>query len=437
MSAAKSASAAGDDFRVVMFPIEKLQSDPDNARIHDDRNIEVVRASLERFGWMQPIVARIGDKMILAGHGRVEAAKRLGMTKVPVFFVKLNKKDGHAYAVVDNRAAELAQWDSLKLAALLAEMDADLQAAVGFSAAEISAVLDDINGTNADVPVPPTPPKYATSRTADLWILGENRLLCGDSTKPDDVKRLMGGIKAKLLATDPPFGVDLDQGAGWGGRAGNSDYREVAPADLPQLVENVFRCALPFLEDQHALYCWMSDKHIGSVATAWEALGILFHQCVVWAKPRVVPTRQTWLSQFEIALHGWVRGAQGEHHGTSDSALWAVDYDGKNANTGAEHPAQKPLELFARPMRKHTDRGDVCLEPFSGSGSQLLAGEEHGRRVFAMEISPRFVDVAILRWQTLTNREAVLDGDGRTFAEVAKARSSKGGKASKKSKRAG
>jgi len=182
----------------------------------------------------------------------------------------------------------------------------------------------------------------------------------------------------------------------------------------------VFTNVLDVLGHKAAIYCWHAHKRSGDLQRIWRELGILDHQQIIWVKPSSVFGRVYWHFRHEPCVMGWRKGDQPEHDGVHDhDSVWEVDFDGKARSTRAGHPCAKPTELFARPILKHTKPGDIVFEPFSGSGSQIIAAERTGRRCYSMEISPPFVDVAIRRWEKATGEQATLDGDGRTFAEVA------------------
>jgi DNA modification methylase len=246
-------------------------------------------------------------------------------------------------------------------------------------------------------------------------------LLCGDSTKLADMHRVMAGEKAALVATDTPYLVDYtgerpnDSGKDWTG-----SYREIDIQDADGFFRAVFVNVLDVLGPKGAIYCWHAHKRCGDIQRIWRELGILDHQQIIWVKPTPVFGRVYWHFRHEPCVMGWRQGDKPEHDGVHDhDSVWECDWDGKARSIDQGHPTSKPVELFVRPIKKHTRVGDVVFEPFSGSGSQLIAAELTGRRCRAIEISPSFVDVAIRRWQKATGQEATLDGDGRTFAAVA------------------
>ena len=410
---------------VETVPISRLFCSPTNPR-RNDAAVPPVAASLRRFGWQQPIVARRSGEVI-AGNTRLKAAQELGMTEVPVWWFDGDDLAAVAFSIADNRTHEFAEWNDAELAKLLAQLKKeDSLDGVGYSDEDLDALVQqlrdqeqadkDLVDDGAD-----EPPKVAIAKTGDLWVLGDHRLLCGDSTSLKDVLRVMDGEKAALVATDPPYLVDYtgerpnDSGKDW-----TDSYREIDIQDADGFFRAVFVNVLEVLGHKAAIYCWHAHKRCGDIQRIWRDLGILDHQQIIWVKPTPVFGRVYWHFQHEPCVMGWKQGDKPEHDGVHEhTSVWTVDWDGKARVVGNEHPTEKPVELFTRPMKKHTHVGDLVFEPFSGSGSQLIAAERTGRRCRAIEISPPFVDVAIRRWQKATGNEATLDGDGRTFAEIA------------------
>lgn len=410
---------------VELVDITRLFCSPSNPR-HNEAAVPHVADSIRRFGWQQPIVARPSGEVI-AGNTRLKAAQRLGQPKVPVVWFTGSDLEATAFAIADNRTHEFATWDEPALVKLLQELRAeDSLEGVGFATEDIDALIASIenagNGPTVELedPGPEAPPKHPTSRPGDLWHLGNHRLLCGDSTKPEDVERVMAGAKAALVATDPPYLVDYTGERPNGtGKDWSATYREVDIRDAEAFFRAVFTLILLVLGPKAAIYCWHAHKRQSTIARIWADLKILDHQQIVWVKPTPVFGRVYWHFRHEPCLMGWKQGDKPEHDGNHEfDSVWEVDWEGKQRIVGNEHPTQKPVELFRRPMRKHTRVGDICFEPFSGSGSQLIAAEQLGRKCYAIEIEPAFVDVAIRRWQAATGKEATLEG-GATFAEVA------------------
>jgi DNA modification methylase len=381
---------------------------------NNEAAVEAVAHSIKTYGFRQPIVVD-GSGTIICGHTRLKAALSLGMTEVPVHVARdLSPEQVKALRIADNKLHELATWDNALLAVELDEL-ADLGVDVGllgFTPEQIAEITNEPIGTEGntdpdDVPEPQPAASVATQR-GDLWVLGNHRLLCGDGTDACDVDRLMDGHQAALVATDPPYLVDYrgdrpnDSGKDW-----SDVYREVEITDADQFFRGVFTNVLRVLAPHAAVYCWHAHKRQALISQVWEDLGILDHQQIVWVKPTPVFGRVYWHFRHEPCMMGWRKGSQPVHDSDhTHNSVWEVDWEGKSRIVGNEHPTQKPVELFARPMRKHTQAGDICFEPFSGSGSQLIAAEQLGRRCFAMELEPVFVEVAVRRWEAFTGKTA-------------------------------
>ena len=424
-------TTAARSLRIERVPLESLTLDPTNARAHGPENMDAIKASLQRFGQAEPLVVQAGTRRVVGGNGRLAAMRELGWGECDVVELELSNLDATALGIALNRTGELASWDEAALGRLLSELRAqDSLEGVGYDPGDIDALLSELEadaGAAAEPvedPGPEEPPETPTSRVGDLWVLGDHRLLCGDSTKREDVLRVMAGDGAALVATDPPYLVDYtgerpnDSGKDW-----SATYKEIDIKDAEGFFRAVFENILAVLAEHAAIYCWHAHKRQKMIAAIWEELGILDHQQVVWVKPTSVFGRVYWHFRHEPCMMGWRKGSKPEHDGHHEfNSVWEVDWEGKARIIGNEHPTEKPVELFARPMRKHTKRGAVCFEPFSGSGSQIIAAEREGRKCRAIEISAPFVDVALKRWEKATGREAVLEESGQTFAAVTAAR---------------
>jgi DNA modification methylase len=402
--------------------ISRLFCSPTNPR-KNDAAVPHVAASIRRFGWQQPIVARRNGEVI-AGNTRLKAAQSLGMTEVPVWWFDGTELDALAFGIADNRTHTFSEFDDPALAQLLEHLRTeDALEGVGYSTDDIDTLVAQLRAEEADRELTDDgadePPAIAVAQLGDLWTLGEHRLLCGDSTKPADAHRVMAGDKAALVATDPPYLVDYtgerpnDSGKDW-----TATYREIDIQDADGFFRAVFVNVLDVLAPKGALYGWHAHKRCGDIQRIWRELGILDHQQIIWVKPTPVFGRVYWHFRHEPCVMGWRQGDKPEHDGVHDhDSVWECDWDGKARSVNSGHPMAKPVELFVRPIKKHTQPGDVVFEPFSGSGSQLIAAERTHRRCRAIEITPAYIDVAIKRWQKATGQEATLDG--KTFAEVA------------------
>ncbi|MBF0116442.1 MAG: site-specific DNA-methyltransferase [Magnetococcales bacterium] len=428
---------------IEVWPLDRLIPYAANARTHSDAQVAKVAASIKEFGFTSPILVD-GQDGIIAGHCRLMAARKLGLEQVPIIILDhLSDAQRRAYILADNKLALEAGWDNDILSAeldRLREDGFDLEV-IGFSDEELGGLLDGMEeqeesgGDSGEEKIPP-PPANPVSRPGDLWVLGEHRLLCGDSTKAEDVIRLMNGERAILFATDPPYLVDYTGGnhppsrvnpVTGKRRGGGKDWTDTYgktwdDADQgPELYQGYMRQAIDHAIDDHAAwYCWHASKRQAMVEAVWEEMGAFVHQTIIWNKNTSILSRTHYLWKHEPCFFGWMRGNRPPRLEGSDNCTTVWDMKGLSGEERPEHPTPKPLEAFGIPMRQHVEKGGLCYEPFSGGGSQIMAGEANHRRVFAMEISPVYVDVAVQRFIKFTGKIVYLDGSGgKTFAEVA------------------
>ena len=419
-------------------PLASIHEDPANARLHPERNLDAIQASLRRFGQAEPLVINSRTQRLVAGHGRLAAMRRLGWKEAEIVEVDLTELDATALGIALNRSSESATWDETALGRLLEQLRTeDALEGVGFDEVEINELLAKLEAESGLGPVedpgPCDPPADPVSQVGDLWELGKHRLLCGDSTKPDDLARLMGGQKATLLATDPPYLVDYDgtnhpaehhvkagRMAAPGKEVGNKHWDAyVDPESSVEFYAGFLRAALAHCTDRTPVYQWHATRRQSLVEEAWRQNGLLVHQTLIWAKSRGVLTRSHFLWQHEPCFYGWPEGKMPDKDrrpATTATTIWPIDQADEPKGL---HPTIKPVEIFERPLGWHTRPGEICLEPFSGSGTQIIAAQKLGRRCYAMELSPAFVDVAVLRWQKATGKEARLEGSADSFAQVA------------------
>lgn len=391
--------------------IKDLKPDVRNARKHNPRNIGMIERSLNEVGAARSIVIDESGN-VLAGNGTIEAAAQAGITAVRTVKASGNEiiavqREGLTpeqktkLALYDNRTAELAEWDAEVLVELKEEVDLsglwyDDELERALSGGENVKLLDD----GGDAEFSPSK-KEPIVKFGDLFFFGEHRLLCGDSRDSDSVARLMGGNTAKLFATDPPYGVNYvitKSGIPRPGYATLSDDMDDIVSDdlqdkkLQEFLEECFRSWLPFLNSA-AWYLWHAHLTQGFFAAA-AAADVLLHRQIIWVKPGFNLTRSGMYHwAHEPCFYGWQRGKQPEWFGAKNQrSVWEID-----RQTGKSfHPTSKPPELFAIPMRNHLRRGDICAEPFAGSGSQIIAAQQCGVGCFAMEISANYCE-AILR----------------------------------------
>ncbi|MCC7012869.1 MAG: DNA modification methylase [Planctomycetes bacterium] len=417
--------AVGRTLTIQRVPIDSLHLDPANARAHGDKNLDAIKASLARFGQAEPLVVQAGTRRIVGGNGRLVAMKALGWTECDIVELDLTSTDAAALGLALNRSAELATWDQGALAQILGSLrEEDALAGVGFDDADIDQLLADLDAATpreVDDQGPEDPPVHPVTRLGDLWTLGDHKLLVGDSTKADDVARLMNGEKAALLSTDSPYAVDYDgmNRPSHDGKPSGKDwsalYHETDIEDLGVFLDACYTACLPHVAEDAACYLWHSHTQFAAVAGTWEKHDILLHQCLIWNKPAATFGHSYYRWKHEPCCFGWRRGHRPKHGTAQLETVWSIDWDGK-ARITTFHPTSKPVELFAIPMRQHTLPGAIVLEPFNGSGSQIIAAETLSRRCRAIEIQPAFVDGTIARWEKATGKLATLDG--KTFDEV-------------------
>lgn len=410
--------------KIESVPVASLHEDPANARAHGPRNLSAIEASLARFGQQKPIVVGAGD-VVVAGNGTLRAAIELGWESIDIVRTDLEGADRVAFAIADNRTAELAEWEDETLAAALASLaedptfDLDV---TGFDEGEVDALLRDaMGGGGVEEGETPEPPADPVTRPGDLWTMGEHRLLCGDSTSAEDVDRLNSGETPFIMVTDPPYGVEYDPA--WRTEAGRKgQIHQAVPVYSDGKVSNdervdwgkawsMFRGAVA--------YVWHGGKFAGEVAATLHRQGLESRAQIVWKKPSFAISRGHYHWQHEPCWYAVRKGATASWCGDrSQSTFWDINQRRGEQKT-TKHGTQKPVECMARPIRNHGAKGDVVYDPFLGSGTTLIAADQLDRRCYAIEIEPEYVDVAVQRWQNLTGRDATLDGDGRTFAEIA------------------
>ena len=400
-------------------PLSSLTPDPRNARRHDDRNLALIEAALREVGAARSIVVDEAG-VILAGNATVEAAEQAGLARVRIVEADgselvavrrsgLTEEQKRRLALLDNRTAELADWDTEVLASLADEIDlADL-----WVADELAELL----GTE-DAPVPllgdpdavPDPPDVPVTQSGDLWLLGSHRLLCGDATGVEDVRRLMAGTRSPLMPTDPPYLVNYQGGnhpQSWHNRAEvkNKHWDDYQEGDGATFFTDFLRVALAeALSPNPALYQFHASSRQTLVEQAWRENGLLVHQQLIWVKSRAVLTHSHYLWQHEPCFYGWVQGKQpSKKPPTTATTVWSIDQAGESSGL---HPTQKPVELLRRMVEYHTRPGEAVYEPFAGSGTALVACEQLGRSCYALEVSPAFCDVVVQRWEDLTGQTA-------------------------------
>jgi DNA modification methylase len=381
--------------------IDSISLDPANVRRHPDRNIQTIVASLKRFGQQKPIVVT-KEGIVIAGNGTLQAARHLGWKQIEIVRTGLTGSDATAYAIADNRTAELAEWDDDALAQTLAALqieDESLALDTGFDAKDIDALLAPEEVTEDEVPEPPADP---ITKPGDLWLLGEHRLLCGDSTKAEDVARLMSSSKADMVLTDPPYGVAY---VGKTKDALTVENDALDESSLSRLVTAAFDNAQSISRNGAYWYATVPARPLHILfADDWKRRGIL-RQIMVWAKDSMVLGHSEYHYQHEPILFGWIPGERHLNKDRTRTTLWTYD----RPKASREHPTMKPIELWSQAVKDGSRAGETIFDPFLGSGTTLIAAEQLGRKCYGMEISPAYCDVIVKRWETLTGKKATLE----------------------------
>ncbi|HRD76268.1 MAG TPA: site-specific DNA-methyltransferase [Hyphomicrobiaceae bacterium] len=407
-----------DHIQIEQWPLDRLLPYAANARTHPDEQVAQIAGSIAEFGFNVPCL--VDERGVLvAGHGRLLAAQRLGLSQVPVIRLDhLTDAQARAYRIADNQIALNSGWDDALLSAEVARLKedgVDLEL-LGFPEDELDrllAGLDGEKGGNEDEDVVPEPPETPISRPGDLWILGRHRLLCGDATCASDVARLVGDVRPHLMVTDPPYGVDYDPS--WRNDAGVSATARTGRVSNDDRAD--WREAWALFPGDVA-YVWHAGVHARTVAESLDASGFPIRSQIIWSKSRFVLGRGDYHWQHEPCFYAVRKGATGHWQGARDqSTVWTIG-GGGDEDAATVHGTQKPVECMRRPMVNNSERGDAVYEPFAGSGTTLIAAESIERRCFAMEIDPRYCDVIIERWQSFTGSKAQLETDGRSVEDV-------------------
>lgn len=389
-----------------------------NARTHSDAQVAQLAASIREFGWTNPVLVD-GDSGVIAGHGRLQAARKLGLERVPVIELgHLSPMQKRAYILADNRLAENAGWDDELLKLELEELrlaDFDL-ALTGFDDAALEALLAEDGGEGlTDDDAVPEVEDTPISRPGDIWILGEHKVLCGDATQATDYQRLLGDELADMTFTDPPYNVNY----------ANSAKDKMRGTHRPILNDNLGDDFAGFLQaactnvlsvTKGAVYIAMSSSELDTLQAAFRAAGGKWSTFIIWAKNTFTLGRADYQRQYEPILYGWRDGSDHYWCGARDQGdVWQIAKPVKNDL----HPTMKPVELVERAVRNSSKTRDIVLDPFGGSGSTLIACEKAGRRARLIELDPKYVDVIVLRWEDWTGKQAIRAYDGVPFSMMA------------------
>jgi DNA modification methylase len=425
---------------VEMRPIDSIRPYENNPRLNDAA-VDAVAASLTSFGWRQPVVVD-EEGVIIVGHTRYKAAKKLGLTEVPVHVaVGLSPAQAKAYRLADNQTAQLSGWDDDKLPLelmALQEMGFDLNL-TGFSGDELMELLQPEPGEPLTDPDDiPEPPDEAITQPGDLWILGDHRLLCGDSSKAEDVDRLLEGAPVHLVNTDPPYNVKVEPrsnnaiAAGLSSFEGTTHHQKLDVERYPEKAKPTTRKLRP--KDRPLANDFVSDEEFGRLLNAWfgnlarvlrpgraayiwggyancanyppvlKAVGLYFSQAIIWVKEHPVLTRKDYMGNHEWCFYTWKEGAAHQFFGPNNATdVWSI----KKVNPQSMiHLTEKPVELAQRAIEYSSKKGENVLDLFGGSGSTLIAAELTGRKAFLMELDPLYCDVIVQRFERVTGKTA-------------------------------
>jgi DNA modification methylase len=429
-----NASLVSPNMLIERWPIDRPKDYPKNARKWSGQAIEKVASSIDEFGWRQPVVVDAND-VIVIGHLRRAAGRFLGLTEVPVHVAKdLTPAQIRGLRLADNRTNQEASWDEELLAVELAELnelDFDL-GLTGFDVHELDSLLRDPMDDEKANEAPPLP-VVATTRPGDLWLCGDHRALCGDATSAQDVARLLGDHKPFLMVTDPPYGVELDME--WRDRAGHNEMGPAAKSYMKHRTEGHtattisgdtkadWSDAFALVPTLDVAYVWHATSHLVEVAVGLDRIGFHVRQQLIWNKTAAAMSRQAYHWKHEPCWYAVRRGKTAHWLGSRDqSTIWDAASPkmimGGSTEVKENHPTQKPIELMRRPILNHTKRGGLVYDPFLGSGTTLAAAEVTERTCLGLELDPKYIDVVVQRWQSLTHKTATLDGDGRTFEQI-------------------
>lgn len=402
--------------RLEMWAIDRIKPYEKNPRTLPEKAVAKVAGSLKTFGFQKPIV--VDDQgVVITGHVVLKAAQQAGFTRVPVLISHLDAKAAKAYRLADNRTAQETDWleDLLKDELTALDDDGFDLASLGFDDRELQKLMsgDEELARAEETPEAPVNP---VSVLGDVWILGNHRILCGDSTKAEDVDKVLNGVKPHLMVTDPPYGVVYD--AEWRNKAIKADGRPVGARATGKVLndDRADWTETWVLFPGEVAYIWHAGRHASEVQRSLEAAGFAMRCQIIWAKNNIAIGRGDYHWQHEPCWYAVREKGKGHWCGARDqSTLWKIDKPQKS-ETG--HSTQKPVECMRRPIMNNSSPGQAVYEPFSGSGTTIIAAEMTGRHCYAIELNPAYVDVAVMRWQTFTGGKAIHEATGKTYDEI-------------------
>jgi site-specific DNA-methyltransferase (adenine-specific) len=410
-----SSTTVTAESQIDYLPIEALIPYARNSRTHEPAQVAQIAASIKAFGFTNPVLVD-SEGGIIAGHGRVLAARQLNLKTVPCIRLShLTENQTRAYVIADNQLALNAGWNQemllLEIQALqAAEFNLDL---LGFTPAELAALMPELvaPGLTDEDAVPEVRPD-PVSQLGDVWLLGPHRVMCGDATSIEQLEQLTAGALVDMWLTDPPYNVAYEGGTKdkltiQNDAMGNADFR--------QFLRDAYVGADAVMKSGAVFYIWHADSEGYNFRGAASDAGWKVRQCLIWKKSSLVMGRQDYHWQHEPCLYGWKDGA---------AHLWATDrkqttiLEFNKPTRNGEHPTMKPVELFEYQLLNNTKGSDIVLDSFGGSGTTVIAAHKHGRLARVMELDPKYCDVIIRRWQDFTGDAATLEASGMTFAAI-------------------
>lgn len=410
----KPAQNAGEnEIQVKFCSVDDLIPYVNNSRTHSNEQVTQIAASIKEFGWTNPILVD-EEKGIIAGHGRLLAAKKLGYDQVPVIeLTGLTETQRKAYIIADNRLALNAGWDTDLLTLEIKELtdegfDTSL---LGFDPKELDALLEpeQVEGLTDEDAVPEVPEEPKT-KLGDIYQLGKHRLMCGDSCSTNDMEKLCDGQLVDMWLTDPPYNVAYKGGTGL-----TIQNDDMADDQFRQFLRDAYVTADLVMKPGAVFYIWHADSEGYNFRGAAQDAGWKVRQCLIWKKSSMVMGRQDYHWKHEPCLYGWKDGAG--HLWASDRKQTTILEFDKPVKNG-EHPTMKPVALFEYQMLNNTKGGDIVLDSFGGSGTTLLAAEKNGRKAYLMELDPKYCDVIVKRWEDFTGKKAVLVTANEEVSEI-------------------
>lgn len=406
---------------VALRAVESLIPYARNARTHSAAQVAQIAASIREFGWTNPVLVA-ADGTIIAGHGRVLAARQLGLVEVPTIELgHLSETQRRALVLADNQLALTAGWDDEMLATELRALldDGFALPLLGFDDDVVAGLLAEPTEGLTDPDDTPDVQAQAIAVLGDVWLLGSHRLVCGDSTDADTVAKCLGAVKPHLMVTDPPYGVEYD--ATWRGKAGHASLGKNRTGIVEHDDRADWRDAWALFPGSIA-YVWHGGLMAGIVAESLTSCDFALRSQIIWNKTVMAMGRGDYHWKHEPCWYA-VRGTGAWAGDRRQTTVWdfpsPLHIMSGSKEVKTPHPTQKPVECMKRPIENNSSPGQAVYEPFSGSGTTIIAGEMTARSVHAIELNPAYVDVAIRRWQAFTGKQATLEGDGRTFDELA------------------